>query len=205
MFYSTEIDPKLKIKELSEIIKTPVIIRVVAFDEESVIRFEEDMFRALESEQPVVPILIDSYGGDIYSVFAMADIIRTIKKPIATVVQAKALSCGAILFSCGTDGYRYVGPNATIMIHDVSLESGTSSKVEDMKTDSNELQRLTKLMYKMLAKNCKKTENYFSSMVHDHGHTDWYLTPQEAIKHNLANHIGTPKLKLKITAEISFT
>ena len=40
--------------------------------------------------------------------------------PVATIVQGKAMSCGAILFSFGAEGKRYMDPDATVMIHDVS-------------------------------------------------------------------------------------
>ena len=50
------------------------------------------------------------------------------------------MSCGAILFSFGVDGMRYMDPDATVMIHDVS--SMGWGKVEEIKADAKEVERL---------------------------------------------------------------
>ena len=60
----------------------------------------------------------------------MISSIKTSKIPVATIVQGKAMSCGAILFSFGEEGRRFMDPNATLMIHDVS--SGQLGKVEEV-------------------------------------------------------------------------
>ena len=96
--------------------------------------------KAQNSGQPVIPVIIDSYGGQVYSLMSMISDIKHSKIPVATIVQGKAMSCGAILFSFGTEGYRYMDPDATLMIHDVSsMEIG---KVEEIKASAEETERL---------------------------------------------------------------
>ena len=58
--------------------------------------------------------------GEVYSLMAMISVIKHAEIPVATIVEGKAMSCGAILFSFGEEGKRFMCPHATLMIHDVS-------------------------------------------------------------------------------------
>ena len=106
----------------------PVVIRVNKFDEKAAQEFSKDVARAQNTGQPVLPVIIDSYGGQVYSLMSMISDIEHSRIPVATIVQGKAMSCGAILFSFGVDGMRYMDPDATVMIHDVSSMGGERSK-----------------------------------------------------------------------------
>ena len=88
------------------------------------------------------------------------------------------MSCGAILFSFGAEGRRYMDPDATLMIHDVSsLKWG---KVEEVKASAEETERLNKKVYQMMAKNCGHSKNYFLDIIHERGHADWYVEAKDA-------------------------
>lgn len=196
------IDSKIKIRKLEDLIETPKFVRVNKFDELAAHKFAEDVNRCVSSEQPVVPIIIDSYGGQVYSLLAMVDVIKSCPVPVATIVEGKAMSCGAVLFSCGSEGYRFMGQNSTLMVHDVS--SGSFGKVEEIKSDARETERLNDKIYKMMAVNVGKPENYFLDLVHERGHSDWYLTPEDAKSHNLTNHIRIPSFTLSLDVKTTF-
>jgi len=180
----------------------PTIIRINKFDESSAKGFSTAIMRAQNTGQPVVPVIIDSYGGQVYSLMSMISDIRHSKIPVATIVQGKAMSCGAILFSFGTEGYRYMDSDATLMIHDVS--SMKWGKAEEIRASADETHRLNKKVYQMMAKNCGKRKNYFLDLVHEKGHADWFLEAEEAQKHNLANHLYIPELKIKTEVKFDF-
>jgi chlorite dismutase len=55
-----------------------------------------------------------------------------------------------------------------------------------------------------MAKNCGKPEDYFLKIIHEKGHTDWYLTPKEAKKHNLVNHIKVPSYQCDVVVQMNF-
>jgi ATP-dependent Clp protease protease subunit len=185
-----------------ELRKQPVVIRVNKFDEESAKKFSDSMSEAQNTGQPIVPVIIDSYGGQVYSLLSMVANIKASKIPVATIVQGKAMSCGALLFSFGAFGHRYMDKHATIMIHDVS--TGAHGKVEEIKADAKESDRLNQWLYREMATNCGKEEEYFLKMIHERSHADWYLDATEAQSHGLANHLRVPELKLKIDVEYSF-
>lgn len=179
-----------------------MVIRVNKFDEESAKKFSDSMSEAQNTGQPIVPVVIDSYGGQVYSLLSMVANIKASKIPVATIVQGKAMSCGALLFSFGAFGHRYMDKHATIMIHDVS--TGAHGKVEEIKADAKESDRLNQWLYREMATNCGKEEEYFLKMIHERSHADWYLDATEAQSHGLANHLRVPDLKLKIDVEYSF-
>lgn len=179
----------------------PIIIRVNEFDEESAKEFVDLMSRAQNTGQSVIPVVIDSYGGQVYSLMAMISAIKASRVPVATIVEGKAMSCGALLFSFGAEGLRFMDPDATLMIHDVS--SGSFGKVEEIKTNAKEVERLNRKVYEMMARNCGKPADYFLKLVHEKGHADWYLDAQEAKLHNIANDLRVPTLTCKV--ELSYT
>ena len=180
----------------------PVVIRVNKFDEKAAQDFSKDVARAQNTGQPVLPIIIDSYGGQVYSLMSMISDIEHSRIPVATIVQGKAMSCGAILFSFGAPGKRFMDEDATLMIHDVSSMSW--GKVEEVKVSAEETDRLNKKIYHMMAENCGQDEDYFLDIVHDKGHADWFLDAKECKKHKLANHLRVPDLKIDASVKITF-
>ena len=187
------------IKEL-ELHNNPVTIRVNKFTEDSAADFQRKMAMAHNTGQEIIPVIIDSYGGQVYSLMTMISAIKNSELPVATIVEGKAMSCGAILFSFGTEGHRYMDPYATVMIHDVS--AGAIGKIEELKANSEEANRLNEQVFKMMAQNIGKSDKYFLKRIHEKGHADWYLTPQDCKKINLANHLRVPVLNIKINVEM---
>lgn len=57
------IDPRFKFKNVKDVIDEPIIIKVNSFTEESLEKFEKEIETACNTKQPVIPIVIDSYGG----------------------------------------------------------------------------------------------------------------------------------------------
>jgi ATP-dependent Clp protease protease subunit len=180
----------------------PVMFRVNKFDDDTAKKFDAAMSAAQTTGQPIVPIVIDSYGGEVYSLMSMVSSIKSSKIPVATVVEGKAMSCGALLFSFGAPGYRFMDKHATVMIHDVS--SGARGKIEEIKADAKEGDRLNQILYREMAANCGKEPEYFLKQIHDRSHADWYLDAEEAQNIGLANHLRVPELRVKIDVAFSF-
>ena len=187
------------IKEV-ELRHNPVIVRVNKFDEDSAKKFDQEVARAHNTGQKVIPVVIDSYGGQVYSLMSMISAINHSELPIATIVEGKAMSCGAILFSFGEEGLRFMDPDSTVMIHDVS--SMDFGKVEELKASAAEADRLNEKIYTMMARNCGKKDDYFMKIVDKKKHADWFLDADEAKKHGLANQLRIPKLSIKVDVQI---
>lgn len=199
MKWTTKISPLIKEIELR---KNPIIVTVNKFDEKSAKEFQQQVSLAHNTGQRIIPIIIDSYGGQVYSLMSMISAIKHSELPVATIIEGKAMSCGSILFSFGTEGLRFMDPDATVMIHDVSsMEHG---KVEEIKASAEETERLNQIVYKMMAKNCGKKDDYFLKLVHGKGHADWFLDAKDCLSHKLANQLRVPKFNIDVSVDINF-
>jgi len=179
-----------------------VIVRVNEFNNKAAKEFAAQISAAHNTGQSVIPVIIDSYGGQVYSLMAMISSIRHAELPVATIIEGKAMSCGAILFSFGDEGMRFMDPDATLMIHDVS--TSVWGKVEEIKADAAEAERLNQTVYKMMARNCGKRDDYFLDLIHERSHADWFLDAAETKSHNLANQIRVPKFNITVNVNIDF-
>jgi len=173
-------------------IPTPYFITVTDFDIESTKKFRNEFQKAVRRNQQIIPIIIDSYGGVVGSVFAMIDIIRTAKVPVAIIANGYAYSAGAFLLTAGTPGYRYASPLSSIMIHDAS--SGVIGKSEDIQNTAERLKDLSGQIFKMLDVNCNKSPGYFKKLIKGARNLELHLSPSEAKDHGMIDHIGIPEL-----------
>jgi ATP-dependent Clp protease protease subunit len=196
-----EIDPKIKIKTISDLLEVPVVIRVVEFEEKDAKDFADQMNRAHNTGQPIVPIVIDSYGGQVYGLLSMIAEIKASKIPVATICMGKAMSCGAVLLTCGAEGMRFMDEESTVMIHDVS--SMHFGKNEELKASAKQTDKLQRQIFEMMAKNCGHKANYFLKAIHERAHAEWYLDAKAAKKHNIVNHIRVPNFKVSVKLDIA--
>ena len=180
----------------------PKTIVVNKFTEESAKQFMVEFAAAVETGQEVIPIIIDSYGGGVYSLLSMIDVIKTSPVPVATIVTGKAMSCGAVLFTCGTEGMRYISNNSTLMVHDVA--SGTRGKLGDMEITVKEARRLNQLIFRVMEDNIGVKRGVLDDIIEKKNRQDWYLTSKQAKVHKLANHIGVPTLTVSVSVTTSF-
>lgn len=199
MKHTIKISSLLKEVELR---KNPVVVRVNKFDEDSAKKFAQELAQAHNTGQKIIPVVIDSYGGEVYSLMSMIAAIKDAELPVSTIVEGKAMSCGAVLFSFGEEGLRFMDSDATLMIHDVS--SMDWGKVEELKAGAKEADRLNTIVYTMMARNCGKKDDYFMKIVDKKKHADWFLGSEEAKKHNLANQLRIPTLRIDIDVNIDF-
>jgi len=110
------------------------------------------------------------------------------------------MSAGAVLLAMGTEGYRFSAPNATILLHDVS--SGTQGKINDMKIEVAEADRLNNLLFTLMARSVGKPPKFFLDMLANTAHVDLYMTAVKAKSLNIVNHTRLPSIKLKVKTEM---
>lgn len=199
MKWTSTISPLIKEIELR---KQPVIIRVNKFDEDSANKFQLEIAQAHNTGQKVIPVIIDSYGGQVYSLMTMISAIKHAEIPVATIVEGKAMSCGAVLLTFGEEGMRFADPDATVMIHDVS--SVNHGKIEELKSSTEEAGRLDDKIFTMMARNCGKKDDFFKKKVFNKKHADWFLDAQEAKKYGIVNHLRVPKININVSVDIDF-
>lgn len=187
-------------KDPSDVLRMPHAAHVFSFDEDAVRELSDAVSAAQQSGQSVFPVIIDSIGGDVYSLFSMIDVLASSTVPVATIVEGKAMSAASILAAfAGAKGHRYAAPTATYMIHDVWNWGREAEKTEDLKVSAAETNRLNHIALSFLDKAAQKDAGFFWKKLHELGRTDLYLTPQEAKELNLVDEIGIPSLVTRVS------
>tara|TARA_B100001250_G_scaffold406193_1_gene424840 strand:- start:1393 stop:2001 length:609 start_codon:yes stop_codon:yes gene_type:complete len=199
MHWTTNVSPLIKDLELKH---SPVMIRVNEFTEESASEFAQKVGLAHNTGQKIIPVIIDSYGGQVYSLMSMIAAIKASELPVATIVEGKAMSCGVILASCGSKGHRYITEDATLMIHDVS--SFSYGKNSEIQASADETARLNEKIYQILADNTGKPKKWFHKKITKRGRADWFVPPGKAVEIGICDHIGLPKLHINVDVSIEF-
>ena len=142
---------------------------------------------SFETEDPGVPIImyIISNGGSLDSGRAIYDMMQSISSPVYTISVGTTKSTASIILSGGENGYRFSFPNSSIMIHQPSLKLTTSKTITDLKIRVKESERKKKQSIQLLSQNSKKSISQVAKAIE----RDNYLTPSQAIKFGLIDHI----------------
>ncbi len=167
------------------------------FTEESYLQFCGDCEKVLNTGQDFLPVVIDSYGGQAYSVLGMVDFLDTCGVEVITICESKCMSGGAILFACGKD--RYMSPNCTVMVHEVAGFSW--GKDVELQSSAKENSRLNKKIYGLLDRNTEQKPGYWKELTKNNKYADLYMTAQTARKHNLATAMGMPHLETTVVVD----
>jgi ATP-dependent protease ClpP protease subunit len=176
------------------------VIWVKDFHEDATHSFARDLGAIRNQRQAICPVIIDSPGGDPYSLRAMMDLLDAYEGTVATVAMGKAMSCGAALFTCGDPGFRFMAPSATLMFHDIRDDS-PGGKVEDQKASSKESQRLNNALWRRIAKNIGQPPSYLLDLVKQRSRVDWYMNAREAVRLGIASHVGLPIFEVTIRVD----
>jgi len=141
-----------------------------------------------EEDAPAqISLFIDSVGGDVFSTYHLIDLIKQSDIPVATIGMGCIASGGVMLLMAGTPGRRYITENTYIMSHQYSTMM--AGKEHELKASFYEVELQSKKMINHYRKCTKKSESYIRK--HLLAHSDASLSPEEAIKHGLADQILT--------------
>jgi ATP-dependent Clp protease protease subunit len=137
----------------------------------------------LKYEPEPIKMFIDSYGGEVYSVFGLLAIMESSKVPIHTIATGAAMSCGFLMLISGHK--RFAHKYATPLYHQVS--SWTLGKLESMKDDLKETKRLQKMIDEIVVRKTKLTKKKLKEI--NLQRKDWYLSTQESLEWGIIDEI----------------
>lgn len=161
--------------------------------------FIKHFYEIEDMGQEIIPIYINSCGGSLEDALAIVDVIRSSSTIVPTIAIGKAYSAGSLILAAGAPGYRYVAPNATVMIHDIAV--GFGGKTHDIINTANEIARLDKVLFNMMDEFCDQEQDYFKKLLKEKQNIDWYLSPEEAVTHKIADHVKLPTFRLGMRYE----
>ncbi|MBR1648296.1 MAG: ATP-dependent Clp endopeptidase proteolytic subunit ClpP [Alphaproteobacteria bacterium] len=141
----------------------------------------------LEAEDPNkdIYIYINSPGGVITSGMAIYDTMRYVKCDINTLCIGQACSMGSFLLAGGTKGKRFSLPNSQIMIHQPS--GGAQGKASDIEIQAKLILDMRRRLNQIYADNTGQK----LSVIEKAMDRDNFMTPDEALKFGLIDHIVT--------------
>ena len=146
----------------------------------------------LEAEDPKkdVFLYINSPGGVVTSGMAMYDTMQYISCDVNTLCIGQACSMGSLLLAGGAKGKRFALPNARIMIHQPS--GGFRGQATDIEIHAKEILDMKKRLNQIYAHHTGKKLNVIEAAME----RDNFMTPQEAKKFGLIDHVVTSREEL---------
>lgn len=139
-----------------------------------------------EKAPEVIHLYINSPGGLVASAFHLIDVIKQSKIPVYTYGMGMIASCGVLLMMSGEKGHRYITPNTMVMSHEYS--SGASGKHTDLVDIREHQDWLYERMIVHYKKCTGKSETYIKKHLLPTARDKW-LTPEEAVKHGIADKL----------------
>lgn len=148
----------------------------------------------LEQEAPDEPITVflNSPGGEVFSGFAIYDMLRFIQCPVTTVVAGFAASMGSVLSLAASKGRRFAFPTAKIMIHQPLL-TGYQGPASDCEIQANEILKIRDLLIEIYHDATGKDREELKQVID----RDYWLTAQEALEFGLLDKVITSRDDLK--------
>lgn len=135
-----------------------------------------------------IKMFINSPGGSCIDGLAIYDVMNFIDPDVSTYCMGMCASMGSILVSSGAKGKRFILPNGSVMIHQVSSGTGRVQNA-DLQIAAKESQKIQNTLYNILAANTGKS---FEEIERDADRDHWF-TAQEAVDYGLIDKIVTKK------------
>lgn len=144
-----------------------------------------DELRNTESLYKIAPgpiwLHITTYGGEISAAWSVVDCIRSLGRPVYSVVDGTVASAGTLI-SLAADK-RFIRSNAYIMIH--QLSSHTWGKMASIECEVENLKKFMNQIRAFYLERTKLSPKKLDKLLL----TDIYWSADEAIKQGLADEI----------------
>jgi ATP-dependent Clp protease protease subunit len=137
-----------------------------------------------------IELRICSYGGNVYDMFALHDVTRTLKCPVHTMGMGKVMSAAVLLVACGKKGNRWAGANTSFMVHVPSWDT-IDQKMHDHKVDVKEADRLWDSWYNLMQRYSKKESSFWRKLCDKR--EDVYFDAYQAQEWGIIDHIWDEK------------
>lgn len=140
----------------------------------------------LEQEDPKqgITVFINSPGGEIFSGFAIFDMLKFIECSITTVVTGFAASMGSVLSLAADEGRRFAMPQAKIMIHQPML-MGYQGRAADCEIQAKEILKTRDHLINLYSEQTGKDYEEIKQAID----RDNWFTSEEAMEFGLLDRI----------------
>jgi ATP-dependent Clp protease protease subunit len=137
------------------------------------------------SKEKTLTLYINSTGGDLYQAFGLIDVMRASPHEIRCIGVGAVMSAAFLIFASGDRGQRYAAKNTSFMCH--QFTESMDSKYHDLKATMKENDTCNERMVEVL----KEATGLAPSVIKRKllPASDVYLTAQEVVDLNVADHI----------------
>ena len=137
-----------------------------------------------EGDDQPVTVFINSPGGEIFSGFAIFDMLNFISCPVTTIVTGFAASMGSILSLAADKGCRYAMPQAKIMIHQPLL-MGYQGRATECEIQAREILKTRDHLIKLYSEQTGKSHEEIKKALD----RDNWFTAEEALEYGLIDKV----------------
>ena len=139
-----------------------------------------------ENNNPIY-VYINSPGGDVYSGFAIHDMIRYVSSPVYVIGEGLVASAAALIYLAADKDKRLAFPHSTYLIHQpLSQMKGVAS---DMAIQAEKMEGLRRELDRLIADATGKSVEDVSRDTE----RDCWLTAKEALEYGIVDRIITKK------------
>lgn len=130
-----------------------------------------------------VRLYINSPGGDMNGLFAIADTMSFLRADVSTICIGQAASAAAVLLAHGAPGKRYALPNARILIH--QPHGGTQGQSVDLEIWTREFVEMRDRMVDLLASATGQSRERVLADID----RDYIVRGRDAVDYGLIDHM----------------
>ncbi len=134
-------------------------------------------------EEPIT-VFINSPGGEIFSGFAIFDMLNFIACPVTTIVTGFAASMGSILSLAADKGRRFSMPQAKIMIHQPLL-MGYQGRASECEIQAREILKTRDHLVNLYAEHTGKSQKEIKKALD----RDNWFSAEEALEYGLIDKV----------------
>ncbi|MCH2286136.1 MAG: ATP-dependent Clp protease proteolytic subunit [SAR324 cluster bacterium] len=145
-----------------------------------------------EGHEEPVTVFINSPGGEIFSGFAIFDMLNFIACPVTTIVTGFAASMGSILSMAADKGRRFAMPQAKIMIHQPLL-MGYQGRASECEIQAREILKTRDHLVKLYSEQTGKSREEIKKALD----RDNWFTAEEALEYGLLDKVVHSRSELK--------
>ena len=147
------------------------------------------LFLKMEDPKKDIHLYLNSPGGYLTAGLAIYDTMQYLGCNINTYCIGQAASMGAVLFSAGTKGRRFMLPNSRVMMHQPS--GGMAGTAADIALQAKEIIYMKNRLAMILAQNC----NQSIEKIKEDSERDFFMSAEEAVAYGIADEVLIPKKK----------
>lgn len=141
---------------------------------------------AIDSTKPIT-VIINSPGGEVFSGFAIYDIMKAIKSPVITLVAGFAASMGSIIMLGSEKGKRYATKNSKVLIHQPLISGMFQGRAMEIEIQAKEIIETKERIIKLYMEETGQSKEKIAKDIE----LDYWMTAEEAKNYRLIDKIIT--------------